>query len=263
MTAAKTWRALKPDPSIVVAIQHAGPRPEDGNQDAKRHWSESFADACAVAIADELRKSKILQKKTISPEAIGKKTEKLVPLRAGTSKRIDVTVVDPILGLEIGVSLKGMNFRDSGADNYDKNLTGRLYELTDEVRLVHEHLPHAFMVGVLFLPMNSVEDKTDSADSSFARAVVKLRERTGRLDASLPGQATKCDAGYVALYTTGQESRGYPPGLCRLLNVLTSDPPRRGRPVLESTLSLAEMVEEVVASATFSSKTRWSPAEPD
>ena len=262
MSKPTTWSELAPDPAILKALAHAGMRPEDGDQNVKRHWSESFADACAVAIADELRKSDVLKRKAISPEAIGKKTEKLVPLRAGTSKRIDVTVVDPILGLEIGVSLKGMNFKDSGADNYDKNLTGRLYELTDEVRLVHEHLPYAVMVGILFLPLESVDDKTESADSSFARAVVKLGERTGRLDASLPGQATRCDSGYVALYSVGKEASRFPGGLCRFLNV-TLEPPRRGRPVLGCTLSLEEMVAEIVREATFTGKANWSEAEPD
>jgi hypothetical protein len=180
----------------------------------------------------------------------------LTPLGAGTSKRIDVTVADPVLGLEIGVSLKGMNFRDPQNQNFDKNLTGRLYELGDEVRLVHEHLPHCFMVGILFFPLDST---TDKSPSSFAHAVVKLRERTGRLDAALMGHAARCDASYVALYTIGTET-GFQRGVTRFFNVQNS-PPRRGLPRVDLTLSLEEMVDQVVSTATFENRITWTDPE--
>lgn len=256
------WADCAPDAGIATALAHAGVRPEAGTQAEKRHWSELFAHACALAFADELREQQALRGKSITPTAIGQGSEKLVPLGAGTSKRIDVTVVDRVLGLEIGMSLKGLNFRDSNGDQYDKNLTGRLYELGDEMRLVHEYLPRAFMVGVFFLPLESAVDKTERADSSFARTVLALRERTGRLDPSLGGQASRCDAAYVALYATGSEAQGFPAGVTRLMNV-HSAPPRRGRPTVEATMSIAEAVEQVVAQATFAADITWGQAEPD
>lgn len=244
---------------MVDALRHAGPRPVDGDQNTKRHWSESFANACAVAIATQLRATQLSDKK-IRPESLESGTEPLTPLGSGTSKRIDVTVADPLLGLEIGVSLKGLNFRDAKSGNFDKNLTGRLYELGDEVRLVHEHLPHAFMVGIFFLPIDATSDKSESAKSSFANTVIKLRERTGRLDVALSSHSSKCDLGFVALYSTGSEVDGYPAGVVRFFNV-TSPPPRRGRPKVSTTYSLREVVEECVARATFSSSIQW--AEPE
>ncbi|HWS73525.1 MAG TPA: hypothetical protein VN324_00155, partial [Quisquiliibacterium sp.] len=185
------WVDLVPDPAIVEALTYAGERPEDGDQNTKRRWSEKFAHACAVAFARELRNCAELRGKAITPAAIGDGTEALVPLGAGANKRIDVTVVDRILGLEIGLSLKGLNFRDSGGNQFDKNLTGRMYELADEVRLVHEWLPRAFMTAVFFLPLESTVDKTSRAPSSFARTVTNLRERSGRIDPSLAGQAAR------------------------------------------------------------------------
>ena len=255
------WSELTPEPGIVDALQYAGDRAEvkKKRQDDKRHWSERFADGCALAIARQLRDSKELKGKEISPYALGIGTERLVPLGSGDAKRIDVTVTDAVLGLEIGVSLKGLNFRDKRSNNFDKNLTGRLYELADEVRFVHERLPHAFMAGVFFLPLNSVDDKK-IGESSFARAVLKLRERTGRLDPTLPAQAARCDCGFVALYTTGSE--GFPAGLTRFMNVL-SDPPRRGRPRISDTLSLKEAVEVIVSTATHSADRHWGDPEPD
>lgn len=252
------WSELIPDPGIVAALKHAGLRPENGSQDEKRHWSETFADGCAIAIADQLRNSAV-KKKRILPLSLADGTEPLTPLGSGTSKRIDVTVADPVLGLEIGASLKGLNFRDGKSGYFDKNLTGRLYELADEVRLVHEHLPHAFIAGIFFLPLESTEDKK-TAPSSFAKTVIKLRERTGRLDVALAGHAPKCDAGYVALYATGDEAERFQPGVSRFLNVAKA-PPRRGRPRVEDTQSLDEVVDEIVMEATFSAESDWASPE--
>ncbi|WP_353980684.1 hypothetical protein [Salinicola endophyticus] len=253
------WADLDPEPGIVRALEHAGDRNESDDQNGKRHWSENFANACAVAIADQFRKSD-LRKKRILPDSLESGTEPLTPLGSGTSKRIDVTVTDPILGLEVGASLKGLNFRDGKSRYFDKNITGRLYELGDEVRLVHEHLPHAFMIGIVFMPLASVADKTERSSSSFANAVVKLRERTGRLDAALAGQSSRCDMGYVALYTTGEE--GYPSGIIRFLNV-ENPPPRRGRPRVEDTFSLREAIDEAVARATYTKSITWAEPEGD
>jgi hypothetical protein len=200
-----------------------------------------------------------LKGKIIRPESLEGGTEPLTPLGSATSKRIDVTVADPILGLEIGFSLKGLNYSVSG--NYDKNLTGRLYEMADEVRLVHEHLPYAFMVGIFFLPLAGATDKK-TGNSSFANTVLKLRSRTGRLDPALSAHASKCDAAFVGLYTNGSEPGGYKRGLARFLNVERA-PPRRGRPPVASTVSLAEMVELIVQKATLSDTILWDEPEPD
>jgi hypothetical protein len=255
------WSDLEPEAGILDALEHAGMRPEEAGQNEKRHWSESFADGCAIAIADEFRRSTVRGKR-ILPKDLSSGTEPLTPLGSGTKKRIDVTVADPVLGLEIGASLKGFNFKDRNSGNYDKNLTGRLYELADEVRLVHEHLPYAFMVGVFFLPLDATKDKSDRAMSSFAHTVIKLRERTGRLDVSLAGHAPRCDAAFVGLYTIGDEEESYPAGLARFLDV-TEAPPRRGRPIVEATLSLGEIVGEIVARATFQGDAVWSDREED
>lgn len=254
------WSDLSPDARILAALDHAGLRPESGSQDEKRDWSDKFADGCAIAIASELRRCKGLgRKRKILPDTISKGTEPLTPLGGGTKKRIDVTVADPVLGLELGFSLKGLNFRDVGNGNFDKNLTGRLYEIGDEARMVHEHLPHALLVGVFFLPLDSTTDKKNS-HSSFAHTVAKLRDRTGRLDFALAGQASRCDSSWVCLYTTGSETQAFPKGLARFFNV-EDPPPKRGRPKIEQTKSLTEMVEFVVALATHESSRTYSESE--
>lgn len=220
----RQWSNLEAEACISVALDHAGARPADSeSQIVKREWSARFANGCAAAVSEELRHHEQLKKKRIRPIDLQTGTEPLTPLGAQSKKRIDVTVADKLLGLEIGVSLKGFNFKDGKSNNYDKNLTGRLYELGDEMRLIHEHLPHAFMVGVLFLPIGSATDKTPKAESSFARAMLKLRDRTGRLDHML--HMSKCDSGYVGLYVIGDEG-GYSRGACRFMVTVRSAPSR-------------------------------------
>jgi len=170
-----------------------------------------------------------------------------------------VTVADDVMGLEIGITLKGLNFRDQSSQNYDKNLTGRMYELADEVRVVHEHLPHAFMAGVFFLPIDAASDKI-SGNSSFANAVLKLRARTGRLDAMLSGHASRCDVSYVALYCLGNETVGGARGVVRFLNVEKA-PPQRGSPQVRQTQTLSEVIDEIVLLATNEASAEWSDAE--
>lgn len=255
------WTDLPAEPGIVEALALAGPRPEDGDQNAKRRWSENFANGCALAVAAALRNTS-LGSKRILPEALGG-TEPLTPLGSLSSKRIDVTVVDVVLGLEVGVSLKGLNFRDRSSGHYDKNLTGRLYELADEVRLVHEHLPHAFMVGLFFLPLDACRAKVrEDTGSSFANTVIKLRSRTGRLDAALQSHAARCDAGFVALYATGDEEPGYARGAVRFFDVERA-PPRTGRPRVEETLDLRALAADVARRATVTRAVEWGVAESD
>lgn len=180
------------------------------------------------------------------------------PERNPSQARWSDLVPDPSM-LE---ALRYAGVRPEDGDQFDKNLTGRMYELADEVRLVHEWLPRAFMTAVFFLPLESTVDKTSRAPSSFARTVTNLRERSGRLDPFLPGQAARCDSAYVALYSSGAEALGYPEGLVRLMNV-NSAPPRRGRPRISDTLSIREAVEQIVAQATFSAEVEWGQPEID
>src|SRR5439155_18805730 len=69
------------------------------------------------------------------------RAEPITSLLGGKSKKIDVVVSARTSGLQVGVSLKGMNFRDRKGLQFDKNLTGRTYELEDEVRFYTGHSP--------------------------------------------------------------------------------------------------------------------------
>ena len=136
-----------------------------------------------------------------------------------------------------------------------------MYEMNDEMRLVHEHLPHAFMVGIFFLPISSTTDKM--RQFFLCKRNYQARGRTGRLDPALGAHSSKADASYVGLYALGDPEDNYSRGAVRFMNVM-SDPPRQGRPKVATTLSLQEMVVEFIGTATQGSDSiKWELPEDD
>lgn len=274
MSKPKRWSELQPDPRMVTALDEAD-APESRarvllrTRAAKNRWSNRFADACARMIAAELSRHLKHKKLVVRPNPDGP-AEPLTFVAGGRRKKVDVIVSSVVSGLQIGISLKGMNFRDSKGGQFDKNLTGRTYELQDEVSVIHRYQPAAFLAAVYFLPIASTEDKrSKNSPSSFARAVTHLRARTGRLDPTLPSQMDRVDFAAVALYVPGdKEARNdwryeddLPRGVARYMDVGV-DPPLRRRPRLETTMSLDELVTEVIKRAMpDDAPIRW--AEPE
>lgn len=239
------WEDLEPDPAMVRALDVAdasGTRAKalEGDQSAKKNWSNRFADACAQMVADGVRGNRKLAKFDVRPNADGSGKEALTFVAAGKKKRVDVIAATLASGLQVGMSLKGLNFRGPSG-NFDHNLTGRTYELQDEVGAIHEYQAAAFMVGLYFLPIQAAWDKKTAA-SSFARTVAHLRARSGRIDRMLPSQLRRCDAAAVALYVPGDADDPFPRGVVGYFDV-SEDPPRRGRPTVDSTLTLRQLIE--------------------
>ncbi|MFA9431178.1 hypothetical protein [Egicoccus sp. AB-alg2] len=235
------WAELEPSPDMVAALDAAGERPFDGTRADKNNWSNRFADACAVMVAKSVARHPVWSKFEVRPNPDGSGRESLTFVAGGDQKRVDVIASTLATGLQLGVSLKGMNFRDATSGNFDKNLTGRTYELQAEVSAIHGYQPQAFLVGLFFLPLASTQDKKSGA-SSFARAVAHLRARTGRLDPTLPSQLARCDAAAIALYVPGDPEDEAQRGAVRFLDVHDA-PPHRGRPRVETTLTLGKVVD--------------------
>lgn len=224
----RLWSDLGPAPEMVTALRFAEQevtrdavhrealqisalptkaerqRQRSSLRNQRKRWSEQFATACATMIANEIRQHAVIRNRfEVRPDAEGRGQETFTPLGYKRGKRIDVVVSGPLVGLQIGVSLKGLNFADDESGNHDKNLAGRLYELRDEVSTVHDHLPRAFMAAVFFMPVAGCFDKTAAAPSSFAHLVAELRARTGRLDPSVGAHARRCDLSAVGMYAPG------------------------------------------------------------
>ena len=288
------WRDLEPDPALLQALDFAElettreairlevarvqalpsenqrRRERASLRDMRKRWSERFAKACATMIANEIRAHAVVNRGyEVLPDKIGGGQETFTPLGFNKGKRIDVVVYGPLVGLQIGVSLKGLNFCDDAHGNHDKNLTGRLYELREEVSTVHDYLPRAFMAAVFFMPVAACVDKASA--SSFAHAVAELGARTGRLDPSLSGQGWRCDFSALGLYAPGDPFDSdwrLNRGAVRYFPLKTREgednaPPKRGLPVIDTTLDLAGVIDHLVETATGGSAAsiRYAPAE--
>lgn len=253
--AEETREAIRIELERVDAIQDAARKRRERAvlRNMRKRWSEQFAHACAVMVADSVRAHPHASGLKVLPKANGKGRETFWPLGHNKGKRLDVAASRTAAGLQLGISLKALNFADDANRNYDKNLTGRLYELRDEVSTVHDYLPRAFMTALFFLPVLACFDKA-GAPSSFAHTIAELRARTGRLDPSVGAHNWRCDAAAVGLYAAGEPAElplGLPRGAVRYFPVLDAegkwnDPPMRGMPEFDRTLDLEGLTNSIV-----------------
>ncbi len=269
------WSDLTPDQRLMAALNRANDPSDyaqteaEGSVDDKRNWSNRFADGCAALLAPVVRSAMrelgAPGDLRVYPEP-GGEAERPVLLGEGSRKRIDVAVVHRLGGLRIDVSLKGLNFRDRGGGQFDKNLTGRTYELEDELRTVRLLQPATFVFALYWLPLGGATDKA-KGESSFARTVLHLRARVHRAPPGVPRGSERLDGAAVALYApttlTVGPGEAVERGVVRCLDVLV-DPPRRGRPLVETTLTMDGLVQGWVRSyleATGVARPDWPEPE--
>lgn len=289
----KKWKDLHPDPRLAAALDVAdrerGNRKDliaTGSPSDKNGWSNTFADACAVMVADAMRSS-VKGRLTVLPDPAGTAEPPTITYHDrghAKTKKIDVLVGDLVAGLQIAVSLKGVGFRDQSSLNFVHNITGRLYELENETRRLHEYRPQAVVVGMYFVPIGAVSDKkTDRNPSGYADIVTNLRAVTGRSDPHRQDEWHRLDAAFVALYVSGDPERftvrgkgpdagtsfayddEFPRGVVRYFDVRV-DPPRRGRPQLsDDALTLEGVVDQLLDQHSGSARPRidWAAPEAD
>lgn len=242
------WAGLRPDPLMVTALDNSAPRPPDtgekGLQNEKKNWSNRFADECAKMVAEVLRRQQGLARLSVFPTPAGEKVEYVTAAQSrGKGKKVDVAVSSMAAGLQMACSLKAGNFEDTTSAGYGKNLTGRLYELLDETRAVHEYHPHSMIVAMYFFPLQATEDL--KTRSTFAKAVQMLRAHTDRSDPLLVTQFARFDHAAIVLYVPEDVPDGPERGACRVFDV-SSDPPKMGRPKIETTETLLQFGRRMV-----------------
>ena len=112
----RKWADLDPDPAMVAALDCA----DAGDSRAvalaagastTNGWSNRLADACAVMVADGVRRHRTFRSLLVRPLEAGP-AEPLTFVAGDRSKKVDVVVSSIVSGLQLGFSLKGMNFRD-------------------------------------------------------------------------------------------------------------------------------------------------------
>jgi hypothetical protein len=289
----KRWQDVEPDDRMLAALEHAdrerGSRAEliaDGSSSDKNNWSNSFADGCARMVARALRDRHYQGRLTVLPDPDGSAEPPTITYwERGEAKRkkIDVIVGDLVAGLQVAISLKGVGFRDQRSLGFGKNITGRLYELENETRRLHEYRPQATVVALYFVPLGSVDDKrTDRTPSGFADIVTSVRRLTRRSDPHRQDEWHRVDLGFVGLYVPGDTERfiirdrdpakrvpfsyddPFDRGVVRYFDV-RADPPVRGRPEIGETHGLEDVVDLIARAQMGPSaqELKWGTPETD
>jgi hypothetical protein len=260
------WEELTPDPRMVAALDAADAErsrrdliPTD-EANAKGQWSNRFADACARMVAEQVRRHQFTDGMTVLPDATAEPPT-IVFWERGEKKhkKIDVVAGSLIAGLQLAISLKGVGFRDFGGLQFDKNITGRGYELENETRQLHEYRPQALVTALYYVPLGAVEDKrTDRGPSGFAHIADYLRAAAGRTDPNARETLHRLDMAFVGLYVPGDPERfrdakrdrvftyddPFDRGVVRYVDV--REPfPRRGRPRIDHTMDLEGLVAAI------------------
>lgn len=173
---------------IADALIAAGTRPlEDDKQPQKNKYAVAFAERMAQLIAEDF--SPLLH----GIEATTKRSAGSVTGK----KQLDINFSTPQIGLALGISLKSVHIREKGG-RYTHNLKRNEEELRIEAAGYHKRQPYAVMVGVLFLPFDSVNDGRRGNPSSFGSWVRHLRPYTGRTGPT--DEVDKLELIYIGLY---------------------------------------------------------------
>jgi hypothetical protein len=243
-----------PDRSAIEQLIEALFEQADrGDRAAKKNFAERLSRLLAQLFAGEM--SSMFPNARVTPRADGTAQE----YRIGgdiDAKKTDVAVWDDRAGLVVGVSIKTITARDPKTQRYTKNVLRNDMELRDEADKLHRRQPYAFLVAVVFLPLDSTWDgRGATAHSSFAHAVFSFRKRTAR---------TSPDALRYDLFErvfVGLLDHGQIVGFHDVIDA----PPRNQPP--GSLLSIDELVARIVAGAKLRhfgrTEDRFAEDDPD
>ena len=243
MAEKERWEQLDPEQALLEALDNIGSVPiQDSKQSKKRKWSEDFSNSMAVALADLLRSNGKLRFHHIAPKNLDSGIESSVPVRGSKKKKLDVVAISEAYGVDLVLSIKSGGGQDSNG-RHGKNITGRTYELFKECHDIHTAHPHCVFSSVLFYDLGCCHD--GKRNSSFSTIVDTVRKLSGRDSVWNPAHFVKFEAAFVVLYTQEDRADGVSRGVARAFNVKSS-PPKIGRPKIDSTLSIHEMVDQIV-----------------
>ncbi|MFO1035552.1 MAG: hypothetical protein U1E45_01790 [Geminicoccaceae bacterium] len=221
-------------------------------QDQKRNWSQSFSTNLASLLTKQLASREGVFKAAVAGE-------RPVIKAGGGNKRTDVRVSDEINGLSMVLSIKTTNFRDyqkrSRISDYNHNLDRFDNEFAAEAAAIHVRHPFAVLIGLFFLPHESVVPRTAGRPSGFARWVNRLKLRAGR--DGHDGRPELFERIYVGLYVKDGPARG----AVAFFDV-GRQPPKFGFPDDDEVLTLEQLLDAVVAEFESRNPNRESFADP-
>jgi hypothetical protein len=213
----------------------------EGNQNQSRHYSETLSKGVALWLRGLLLADggfgweEVLLPEATVPTCFGKKS-------------LDVGCLDKNKYLALDLSIKTFSFVDPKTKRYDKNYTGRFYELLGEGLDLRLSYPEAVLVALIFLPLDSCEDGTNKAPSSFGKAVKQYSKIASK--GTPDDHALSFEHVFVGLY----DEEGVAFFDAR------NPPPFHGVPPAHSLMSTAQMVECALRTVTARAPHRQSGA---
>jgi hypothetical protein len=219
-------------------LASVGKRPRAINQNVTRHYSETLSKALALWLRNRLLKDPRVHN-VLSPEA-------KVPTCFG-KKSLDIGCLDSSGYLSLDISIKTFSFRDRATGRYTHNFTGRFYELLGEGLDLRLSYPEAVLCALVFLPLDSCDDGTSGAASSFGNAVKQYAKIAGR---GTDGEhALSFEHVFIGLY---DESDGV-----SFFNAVTP-PPRHGPPEPNTLIKTQQMLESILTTVAARAPQRQS-----
>lgn len=171
------------DDLIRSALISAGDKPADTSRaPVKKAYSETISAVLARAIADELRHRGLKGARPAPPGELDRSGAERRMAGGIGAKKVDVTWATEEAGLLLGVSIKGINFRDKKSGHFQKNLTNRRGDMLFEAVTLHRRFPYAVLGGLFVLDWESAGDQTKRRVSTFLNTHSRLRLFTGRDD---------------------------------------------------------------------------------
>jgi hypothetical protein len=171
------------DDAIAQALKQIPERPDDSaSREAKQRYSQKVSEVLAVAIGKELRLRGLKEARPAEPGEFDLSGAERRMAGGIGAKKVDVTWATEESGLLLGISIKGINFRDNKTRNFQKNLTNRRGDLLIESVTLHRRFPYAVLAGLFFLNADAALDGTDRRKSTFDNAHSRMKLFTGRND---------------------------------------------------------------------------------
>ena len=171
------------DDAIVEALKQLPQKPDDNaSREAKQRYSQKVSEALAVSIGKELRLRGLAEARPAEPGEFDLSGAERRMAGGIGAKKVDVTWATEESGLILGISIKGINFRDNKTKNFQKNLTNRRGDLLIESVTLHRRFPYAVLAGLFFLNADAEHDGTLKRKSTFFNAHSRMKLFTGRND---------------------------------------------------------------------------------
>jgi hypothetical protein len=171
------------DEAVVTALKQLPQKPEDdATRDRKQNYSQKVSEVLAVTLGKELTLRGLSGARPAEPGEYDLSGAERRMAGGIGAKKVDVTWATEESGLLLGISIKGINFRDNKTRNFQKNLTNRRGDLLMEAVTLHRRFPYSVLAGLFFLNEEAERDATERRKSTFANAHTRMKLFTGRND---------------------------------------------------------------------------------